>query len=77
MMGTNPAQVSVIQAVPKSVDLDCHVRVVEVEGVKVLEVRDYIPSLEEYGRGYWMPMNAESVFTLINALTEVARREGL
>lgn len=47
-----------ILSVPKQPDIDTHVRVVRVEGVEVLEIRDYIDSLGEYGRGYWFPLEA-------------------
>jgi hypothetical protein len=67
----------VVQSITKAPDLECHVRVVEVEGVKVVEFRDYIPSLNSYGRGYWVPLRAEDVFSLINGLTEVVKSEDL
>lgn len=74
-MSKNPAKVAVIQKIEKAPDLECHVRIVEVESVRVVELRDYIPSLKEYGRGYWIPLKADSVFSIINGLTEVARTE--
>jgi hypothetical protein len=43
----------VLSVIRKAQDLETHVRSVDVEGVRVLEFRDYIPSLEAYGRGYW------------------------
>lgn len=74
-MSKNPASVRVIQKIEKAPDLECHIRIVEIESVKVVELRDYIPSLKEYGRGYWIPLKADSVFSIINGLTEVARTE--
>ena len=47
----------------------------EVEGVKVVELRDYIPSLKSYGRGYWIPLSEAQIFSVINGLTEIARSE--
>jgi len=76
-MATKPAHTRVVQSITKAPDLECHVRVVEVEGVKVVEFRDYIPSLNSYGRGYWVPLRAEDVFSLINGLTEVVKSEDL
>lgn len=76
-MSDNPANTRVITSFTKAADLQCHVRVVKVENVTVLELRDYIPSLEEYGRGYWVPMTKEAVFGLMNALTEVGNSEDL
>lgn len=71
-----PAKISVIQTVTKGTDLECHLRIVDVEGVKVVELRDFIPSLGEYGRGYWIPLNTEDIFSLVNGLTEAARIGG-
>jgi hypothetical protein len=76
-MSTNPAHIEVIQSLPKAVDLETHVRIVEIEGIRVLEFRDYITSLGEYGRGYWVPLNTDTVFGMVNALNEVVRREGI
>lgn len=42
-----------------------------------MEFRDYIPSLKAYGRGYWLPLRSEDVFSVINGLTEVVRSEDL
>lgn len=75
-MSKNPAKISVIQSIPKAHDLECHVRVVEVEGIQVAELRDYIPSLGTYGRGYWVPLKSDELFSLINGLTEAARIAG-
>lgn len=36
-------------------DLDTHVRRIEVDGQVRIELRDYIVSLGEHGRGYWFP----------------------
>lgn len=76
-MSKDPAKVAVVQKIEKAPDMECHIRIVEVEGVRVVEFRDFIPSLKEYGRGYWFPLNAESVFSIINGLTEVARTESV
>lgn len=74
-MSKNPAKKRVVAVVPKSADLECHVRVVEVENVRVLELRDYIPSLDEYGRGFWIPLSESAIFGVINGLTEVINSE--
>lgn len=76
-MAKKSANTRVVQTIQKAADLECHIRVVEVEGVKVVEFRDFIPSLKTYGRGYWVPLRADDVFSLINGLTEVVRSEEL
>lgn len=67
----------VVGDILKAPDLRAHVRVVEVEGMKVVEVRDYIPSLKEYGRGYWLPLTEAAVYEFITALQEIADSEDL
>lgn len=74
-MAKKAASTRVVQAIEKASDLECHLRVVEVEGVKVVEFRDYIPSLKSYGRGYWIPLSEAQIFSVINGLTEIARSE--
>lgn len=74
-MAINPASARVVGVVQKAPDLECHVRVVEVENVKVVELRDFIPSLGEYGRGYWVPISEDSIYGIVSLLTEVAQVE--
>lgn len=74
-MVTNPAKSRVVSVITKAPDLECHVRVVDVDGVRTAEFRDYIPSLKEYGRGYWMPLTQASLYGLMNGLTEVLNSE--
>lgn len=76
-MTKSPAKTRVVQTIPKAADLECHMRVVEIEGVRVVEMRDYIPSLKTYGRGYWVPLRTDEVFALINGLTEIVNSEEL
>jgi hypothetical protein len=76
-MSKNPAKSRVVGVLPKAPDLECHVRVIDVENVRVAELRDYIPSLEEYGRGYWLPMSESALYGAINAITEIINSETL
>ena len=76
-MTKSPASIRVLQTIPKAPDLECHLRVIEVEGIKVLELRDFIPSLGSYGRGYWIPLRPEEVFSLINGMTDAVNSEVL
>ena len=73
----NPAVARVVAEIVKAPDLRAHVRVVEVEGMKVVEIRDYIPSLSEYGRGYWLPLTESAVYGILSGLQEVAETEEL
>lgn len=76
-MSKTPAKASVLGDVIKAPDLRMHVRVVEVDGMRVAELRDYIPSLGEYGRGYWIPLTESAIYGVIAALQEVANDEDL
>lgn len=64
----NLSTAEVVAKLPKAPDLEIHVRKVDVDGIQVVEVRDYILSLKEYGRGYWVPANPATIDALIEAL---------
>lgn len=68
-MANDPAQVVILARIPKARDLETHVREVDVDGTLVLELRDFIPSLSEYGRGYWF--TREGAPALVDALEKV------
>lgn len=74
-MSTKPANARVVGTIQKAVDLECHVRVVTVDNVRLVELRDYIPSLKEYGRGYWMPLTEAAVYGIMGAMNEILNSE--
>lgn len=74
-MAKSPAYTSVHQVIPKLGDLECHLRVVDIDGLRALELRDFIPSTQTYGRGYWIPLDPTKVFSLINGITDITRQE--
>jgi len=37
--------------VPQGIDRELHVREVKIENMTFVDIRDYIPSLKEYGKG--------------------------
>lgn len=76
-MGTNPASTRVVGVFTKAADLQTHIRIVEIDNVKVMEFRDFIPSLSEYGRGYWTPLTEGAVYGILNAVTDIANAEVL
>lgn len=40
----------------KYADLEVHVRVVEADGTRFVDIRDFVPSTELYGRGIMLPL---------------------
>lgn len=74
MTTTGTESAEVLSTIRKTADLETHVRLVEVDGVSVLELRDYIPSLKEYGRGYWIPADGATVSQLAQALLLASAR---
>jgi hypothetical protein len=46
---------------PIADDLEVHISVVTTAGRKFLEVRNYIPSLKQYGRGITLPSDPPHV----------------
>ncbi|MHA7862062.1 hypothetical protein ACX1DX_11905 [Tessaracoccus sp. Y36] len=65
-------QEEILATVRKAGDLESRVRTIEVDGVKVVEMRDFIPSLGEYGRGYWIPADRGTLTTIAHALLQAA-----
>lgn len=51
-------------------DKEVHTCRARIDGVTVLDVRDYIPSTGEYGRGTSLPWNTETLKVLRAALRE-------
>lgn len=54
-MSDDPYQRKVLLSAPRKFDLDVHVSRVEVDGVEYYDIREYIPSLRQYGRGILVP----------------------
>lgn len=52
---------------PKAVDLEVAIRLHEVDGRQILEFIDHVPSLDLYGRGYWIPLSSPEVIEGISA----------
>jgi hypothetical protein len=65
----------VLARVHKADDLEVHTCRARVDGVTVLDIRDYIPSTGEYGRGTSLPWNTETLKVLRAALRE-AKADG-
>lgn len=46
-----PFRAKIMAKIPKARDLELHVRVAKIDGLELVDLRDYIPSLKQYGRG--------------------------
>jgi hypothetical protein len=53
-----PVRYELLGTVVKAQDLLIAVRVAVVEGERVIDVRDYVPSIDFYGRGITIPTDA-------------------
>lgn len=61
---------TVLAKVTKSEDLEVHTCLAQIDGVTVLDIRDFIPSTGEYGRGTSQPWNTETRKLLTAALKQ-------
>lgn len=52
---TSPITEDVIGALPKGADLEIRVRSVAADGEQWLDIREYVPSSDVYGRGLLVP----------------------
>lgn len=54
---------------PKAADLEIAIRLHESDGRRILEFVDHVPSLDLYGRGYWIPLTDDAIVEdLLDAL---------
>jgi hypothetical protein len=72
---STPVKYASVAKIKKQVDLETHVRLAEVDGIKFLEFMDYIPSLRQYGRGYYIPYDNDVITEVISALVAVVEGE--
>lgn len=63
----------ILWSAPKAADLEAHLRLVTIEDVQFLEIRDFIVSTGEYGRGYWLPFGALDLMGLAAELTAISK----
>ena len=62
----------VLSVAPKADDLEVHFCKATLGDVTVLDIRDYIPSTKNYGRGVTMPWGGASMEAVL-----VAYKEGI
>lgn len=67
----------VLAKVTKADDLEVHTCKARINGVVVLDIREFIPSLNEYGRGTTLPWNTESLKVLRAAMSAAVKEAGL
>lgn len=62
---------TLIGTVPKADDLEIAVRVAQVADERVIDVRDYVPSIDFYGRGITVPV--DGAYGLAQLISDAAR----
>jgi hypothetical protein len=63
----------VLAVVSKGDDLEVHTCKATLAGVSVLDIRDYCPSTQLYGRGTTLPWNTETLKILGAAITNAKK----
>lgn len=59
-------------SVPKAADVEIHVSEIDSgEHGNYVEIREYIPSIEQYGRGLTFPWDADNLDDVIAALKDI------
>ncbi len=66
-----PAKIATVAKISKAPDLQTHVRLVAFEGVQIIELVDFIPSLGEFGRGYYIPNDTAVLTDMLGALVAI------
>lgn len=71
-MGTEyPVRQRVLARLYKAQDVETHVRLVEIDKTISVAISDYIVSLDEYGRSYWLPRDEASLRLVAQALSQI------
>ena len=74
-MQTSPVDTTrTLARLPKSADLETHVRLLHLDERRIVEFVDYVPSLDQFGRGYWITVTGEAELDALIAAV-VATRE--
>jgi hypothetical protein len=70
-----PAKIATAAKIAKAPDLQTHVRLVGFGNVQIVEMVDFIPSLGEFGRGYYLPNDPAVLTELLGALVAIVEGE--
>lgn len=73
MAPKSPMTHTVYAVVPKGIDSEVHVRTAQLDGIEYAELREWIPSLKEYGRGMWFPSDKSSIDQVIAGLNAIKK----
>lgn len=65
---TEPVAEKLLGEVNKNADLTVRVRLLEADDERFIDIRDYVPSAELYGRGVLVPVDAKKM--LLAAIKE-------
>jgi hypothetical protein len=74
MAATSPIRHKVYSKIPKGPDMELHIKVTRADGQELVNVRDFITSLKQYGRG--VLFDAALLPRVIEELQELERQIG-
>jgi hypothetical protein len=74
----DPISRDVVARIPKGADLELHVSIIEVEGVRGIDLRDYVTTTDKYGRTGILPLtdpptDGQRLDALIEALQQIRK----
>lgn len=64
----------VLARLPRTDDLEVHLRLVDVDGEVFVELRQYVISLKKYGRGVWLHKDPEVLTMLRDAIDRLLKQ---
>lgn len=71
-VGDDPPEV--LCSIRKNSDVVMVLRLMSLDGVKYLDLRDYLTARDEWGRGYWFDADPDELIELATTLLDVADR---
>lgn len=70
---TSPITREVVLTVPRKYDIEIHVSKATIDEAEYVDIREYVVSLQQYGRGIVLPKT--SLYEVIGALHSIATED--
>ena len=65
----------IVVKIPKAEDLEVHFKLETVGGKRVLNIRDYIRSVQKYGRGVIFPVDTNVIDEILDGLSDIKQKD--
>ena len=67
----------IIAKIPRADDLEIHIKYTVIEGLEFLNIREYVPTRDWYGRGISIPLTEDDMTLLLGGIYAALDRAGV